>query len=237
MSESNNQFFNYFSSDNDYLLFNELNIFTGENSDFNIELDENRFLEKKRRKHTKEHSDNIKRKVNVQYFIFLVDLLNLIIEETFGEEYDAQKMRFFHFNYLFKKDVANQRLKSFKNLDENKDNTIASFLIDDKNISHKGEKNHNENVYNNIKNKNDKLGNILDKPCFEFFSLFYTKRLEFNLNIYDINKIIGLSKLKCFYDDVLKCKYTNDKNYISKMENVIKKYFMKKDVVFLVDKQ
>lgn len=193
-------------------------------------------MEKKKRKHTKYHTDNIKRKVNVQYFIFLVDLINLIIEETLGKEYEPENMRFLYFIYYFKKDVANARLNNFKNINENKTNTIASFLINDNNIAHKGKKNHNLNVYNSIKDKYDKLINILDKPCFEFFSLFYTKQLEFNLNVYGLNKIIDLSKIKCFYDDVLKFNYMNDKNYISKMEKVIKKYFIKKDVIFNVKK-
>lgn len=235
MSELFYQDLYFYSSNSDYKLFNELNAFTGANSDENIESEEKKQLGKKKGKHTKDHTDNIKRKVNVHYFIFLVDLINLIIKETFGDEYEPENMRFLYFTYYFKKDVANARLNNFKNLNEKKTNTIASFLIDDNNIAHKGKINHNLNVYNSIKDKN--VLNILDKPCFEFFSLFYTKKLEFNLDVYGLNKIIGLSKIKCFYDDVLKFNYMNDKNYISKMEKVIKKYFIKKDVIFNVQKQ
>lgn len=234
MSELFNQNSYFFSSNSDYKLFNELSLFTGPNSDENFESTQKNKLGKKRRKHTKENSDNIKRKVNVHYFIFLVDLINLIIEDILGDEYEPEKMRFLYFNYSFKKDVANPRLNNFKNLNAHKSNTIASFLIDDNNITHKGKKNHNLNAYNNIKNKNDKLINILDKPCFEFFSLFYEKKFEINLNVNGLNKIINLSKIKCFYEDVLKLKYMNDNNYISKMDKVINKYFIKKDVNLFV---
>ena len=153
------------------------------------------FIQKKRI-HTKYHTDNIKRKLNVKYFNFLIEFINRIIKET-------------HFNHL-------------------KENSIISFLINDKNIinKNKGIKNYNSSVYNLIITKNSNFKDILNKNCFDFFPIFYNKSIEF---LFD-QRIINLSEMNCFYEDVLKNNNSNDKKYITNMENVINKYFLRKEI-------
>ena len=185
-------------------------------------------LIQKKRIHTKYHTDNIKRKINVKYFNFLIEFINKIIKETLGDEYIEDKMKFCDFNYQFKKNVTSN---CFKNL---KQNSIISFLVKDKNIINKGKgfKNYNSSVYNLIINMNPNLKNILNKNCFDFFPIFYNKIIEF---LFD-QRIIDLSEMNCFYEDVLKNNNSNDEKYITNMENVINKYFLKKEIKFVVQK-
>ena len=42
--------------------------------------------------------------------------------------------------------------------------------------------------------------------------------------------------MNCFYEDVLKKNYPNDEKYITNMESVINKHFLKKEVKFVVKK-
>ena len=163
------------------------------------------FIQKKRI-HTKYHTDNIKRKLNVKYFNFLIEFINRIIKETLGDEYIEDKMKFCDFNYKFKKNVTSN------NFNHLKENSIISFLINDKNIinKNKGIKNYNSSVYNLI----------------NFFPIFYNKSIEF---LFD-QRIINLSEMNCFYEDVLKNNNSNDKKYITNMENVINKYFLRKEI-------
>lgn len=182
--------------------------------------------QKRKRIHTKYHADNIKRKINVKYFNFLVEIINYIIKENLREDYNEEKMKFCEFNYEFKKNVNKQFIDNLKQ------NSIISFLIKDKNIINKGLKNFNSSVYNSIIKKNSNFNNILDKHCFDFFPIFYYKIEEYEFD----NQIINLSKMNCFYEDVLKKKNSNDEKYITNMESVINKHFLKKEVKFVVKK-
>lgn len=179
------------------------------------------FIQKKRI-HTKYHTDNIKRKLNVKYFNFLIEFINRIIKETLGDEYIEDKMKFCDFNYKFKKNVTSNHLNHLK------ENSIISFLINDKNVinKNKGIKNYNSSVYNLIITKNSNFKDILNKNCFDFFPIFYNKSIEF---LFD-QRIINLSEMNCFYEDVLKNNNSNDKKYITNMENVINKYFLRKEI-------
>lgn len=182
-----------------------------------------KLIQKKRRRiHTKYHTDNIKRKINVKYFNFLIEFINKIIKETIADEYIEDKMKFCDFNYQFKKNVTSNY---FDNL---KQNSIISFLVKDKNVINKGKgfNNYNYSVYNLIINKNPNLKDILNKNCYDFFPIFYTKSIEFSFD----QRIIDLSEMNCFYEDVLKNNNSNDEKYITNMENVINKYFLKKEI-------
>lgn len=193
---------------------------------------ENNVAKKRRRsKHTKYSTDNVKRKINVHYLNFLVCLINLIVKDILGEQYDEKTMKFFNFKYKFRKNITNSRLNDLKN----KNISILSYLTENDNISNKGFINYNDNVYNRIININNLITNILNKSCFEYFNIFYKKPSEFDLKKYSINKIVDLSNITCFYEDTFKSEYINDQKYIEKIEKVIKKFFLEKDL-FIVKK-
>lgn len=90
---------------------------------------EGNFLQKKR-KHTKNDSDNIKRKIMVKFLTFLVQLINLIVKDTLQEKYD-DNMSFLPFKYEFKKNITSNQLNMLKK------QSILHFLTDGKNISNK----------------------------------------------------------------------------------------------------
>ena len=192
---------------------------------------EGNFLQKKR-KHTKNDSDNIKRKIMVKFLTFLVQLINLIVKDTLQEKYD-DNMSFLPFKYEFKKNITSNQLNMLKK------QSILHFLTDGKNISNKKNnidfKNHNYSAYNLIINQNELYMRLFENSCFEYFSLFYKKSDELNLNQYGINQIIDLSKINCFYEDILK-EYSNDEEYISRIEKKVKKHFLKKQINFEVKK-
>ena len=144
----------------------------------------------------------------------------MIIKQTLKDEYDSQKMEIFEFNNDFKKKHSKKQFELLRT------NSIYSFLCDENNITSrtKNISNHNKDAFSLIINKNESLKNIFDKPCFEFFSIFYYKTLKFDICI---NLVIDLSNLRCFYEDVLKKKYIGDEQYFTKMEKSIKKNFLK----------
>lgn len=192
---------------------------------------EGNFLQKKR-KHTKNDSDNIKRKIMVKFLTFLIQLINLIVKDTLQEKYD-DNMSFLPFKYEFKKNITSNQLNMLKK------QSILHFLTDGKNISNKKNNidfnNHNYTAFNLIINQNELYMRFFENSCFEYFSLFYKKSDELNLNQYGINQIIDLSKINCFYEDILK-EYSNDEEYISRIEKKVKKHFLKKQINFEVKK-
>ena len=178
-------------------------------------------LPKKRNRQRRLDTDNIKSKILRHFLNFIVILINLIVKETLKDDYDFRTMEIFEFNDVFK------RKSSKKHIELLKSNNIYIFLCEDKNINTRNITNHNKNAFNLIIKKNGNLKNIFDKNCFEFFNIFYYKRNKFDISIFDINYIIDLSNLTCFYEDVIKNQYMGDENYLSKLEKSIKKYFLK----------
>ena len=191
-------------------------------------------LQRKRRRHTNLDCDNIKRKVMVKSLNFSVELINKIVKDLLDKDYEIETMKLVEFNYDFKKDITYKKFEALKN------KSIISFLINDDNISTKNQyfKNHNSLAYSLIISKNCILEKIFEKSFFEFFSVFYEKKIELDLKNFGINKIIDLSNIKSFYEDTLKKKYFNKKEYLLKMEKVINNNFLihKRQINFVIKK-
>ena len=205
---------------------NETNPATGENNaileNSYLPVNNDDTLLQRKRKHTKNSSDNIKNKILIYFLNFVVILINLIVKETLEKDYDSLTMEFYEFNSKFKKkNSSNKQLQLLKNC------SISSFLLNDKNINNRNSPSHNKNAFNLIIDKNSKIKNILDKSLFEFFYFFHHKNNQIDLSKYCIGKIIDISCLHCFYEDVLKNKYKDEEEYINKMEKSIKKFFLK----------
>lgn len=177
----------------------------------------------KRQKHDKFSKDNIKRKIQVHYLKFLLNLINLIIKETAYECNDSENIKFYPIKYEFKKNVNK---KSFDSL---KKKTIGEIFID--NISPKFKNiNLNKSVYNKII-ENPIMKKILDEKYLEFFNVFYYNLNEINLSKYcDKDKNIILSQNIGFYKDLIKLNKTNiedeDIKYRKKIEKCIKTDFL-----------
>jgi len=184
-------------------------------------------LQKKRKRNRRLDPDNIKSKILRNFLNFIVILINLIVKETLKDDYDWRTMEIFEFNDGFKKKSTKKHIELLKS------NSIYIFLCEDKNINIRGDTNHNKNAFNLIIKKNGNLKNIFDKSCFDFFNIYYYKRNKFDISIFDINNIVDLSNLTCFYEDFIKNQYM-DENYLSKFEKSINKNFLKN--YFVVEK-
>ena len=185
-------------------------------------------LQKKRKRNRKLDDDTIKGKILRNFLNFIVILINLIVKETLKDDYDCRTMEIFEFIDGFKKKHSKKHIELLKS------NSIYIFLCEDKNINIRGDTNHNKNAFNLIIKKNGNLKNIFDKSCFDFFNIYYYKRNKFDISTFDINNIVDLSNLTCFYEDFIKNQYMGDENYLSKFEKSINKNFLKN--YFVVEK-
>lgn len=216
---------------------NETHKNTNNNNEIN-ELNVNKtLLKKKRKRHDKYDRDNIKRKIQVFFFKFLVSLINKIILEIL--------IKFNNFKIDNKKNIKNIQFKRLsydfaKKIDSASFTSLRKKSIKDifvNNTSPKLKKYSNINIYNNIIEKNEKIIQILDKPYLEFFNAFYKKVESINLNKYGFNIDISLSDIKGFeYFLIEQSKSENSDEYLKKIEECIKDEFIPNSQMFNVEK-
>ena len=182
----------------------------------------------KKSKNFSKRSENIKKRVQGYYFTFLVIFINFIIKNLLGNKYEPEKMKFSQFTSEFKKNIYKKNIETFRK------KSIEEMLTkDDNNISYpKNKINNNSDVYKTITNINSNIKYLLSENLYKFFPLFYYKgsKKEIDLCIYNINQKIDLSNIKNFYDDYktkLNDEYPNEKEFLYKIEKVIKRDFLK----------
>ena len=201
-------------------------------------------LKKKRRKpHDKYAKDNIKRKIQIVYLHFLVNLVNLIIREIFrkfnGFNWDFQnkkikdRYQFKKLDYNFSKNIDK---KSFNLL---KSKTLKEIFKD--NTSRKFKSYKNDEVYDNVSAINDKIDYILNQKYLEFFRIFYQKNNYTNLSKYDLDIDISLENIKKFEffknKELEKIKEPeNQSKYVERIEESIRNNFMINSHLFIVKK-
>ena len=185
----------------------------------------NKFKNKKS-KHDKFSRDNIKRKIQVDYLKFLVNLINKIIDEIVYKGHNTNNIKFYPLNYEFAKKVDK---KSFDLL---KETTIGDIFIYHVSPRFKNYKMLNKNVYNIIIKQNQKIKNILDKNYLEFFKSYYLNEEKINLSKYGLDQNIFLSNDIGFYKDLIEKNKTSNKiediTYKEKMQKCILKDFIVK---------
>ena len=182
----------------------------------------------KRPKHDKFSRDNIKRKIQVDYLKFLVNLINKIIDEIVYEGHNINNIKFYPINYEFAKKVNKNSFDSLKNT------TIGDIFKDNVSPRFNNYKNLNKEVYNIIikQNQNQIIKNILDKKYLEFFKSYYLHEEKINLFKYGLNQNIILSHNMGFYKDLIEKNKTSniieDVKYRDKMNRCIIKDFFGK---------
>ena len=157
---------------------------------------------KKSRKkaHDRKCPCNIRTKLTIAYFAFLIQFVNSTIELVLCEENDVNDIN----QYKLKKINHSKNIskKLIKDLKKQKIRQIISYEINSKNI--KGEKNENEEICKKIIEKNKKLENILNQNYMEFFkNIFYQSNREVNLKKYGINKKSFLNSNVVLYKDFI----------------------------------
>lgn len=239
-----NDSFSFFNDKNanNYSDLNSLNI-SIQNLSFqssnNTTENSNHFIHKKRKKHDKFASDNIKRKILNHYFKFLTDLLNVIIRFLFIEEKNKKKIQFLTLRYDFRN--KNFDKKIFDNIKRKL--TIKEVFLEYYNHKYQNKKKNsktiNEDVMEYITSKNNNvLNNILKKLCFEFINIYYNNERKINLSKYGSKCTIILpSKIKLF-KDLLDANSSNDEKeneiYCKNMEHSIQENYLEKHPYFIV---
>lgn len=184
-------------------------------------------LKKKRKTHNKYDWDNIKRKIQVHYFKFLVEFVNKAILEIlkeynkgFDKKISTENIQFKKISYDFAKKIDSE---SFHLLKTKK---LKDILIE--NTSKKFRNFNNKDIYNNIINLNKNVNNILNNYYLELFDVFYYQKDNINLSKYGIDLVISLDGIERF-QEFLKSQKENEPNfdlYKQRIEQSIYKEFL-----------
>ena len=195
-------------------------------------------LKKKRKTHNKYDWDNIKRKIQVHYFKFLVEFVNKAILEIlkeynkgFDKKISTENIQFKKISYDFAKKIDSE---SFHLLKTKK---LKDILIE--NTSKKFRNFNNKDIYNNIIKLNKNVNNILNNYYLELFDVFYYQKDNINLSKYGIDLVISLDGIERF-QEFLKSQKENEPNfdlYKQRIEQSIYKEFLcSNPQKFLVEK-
>ena len=184
-------------------------------------------LKKKRKTHNKYDWDNIKRKIQVHYFKFLVEFVNKAILEIlkeynkgFDKKIITENIQFKKISYDFAKKIDSE---SFHLLKTKK---LKDILIE--NTSKKFRNFNNKDIYNNIIKLNKNVNNILNNYYLELFDVFYYQKDNINLSKYGIDLVISLDGIERF-QEFLKSQKENEPNfdlYKQRIEQSIYKEFL-----------
>ena len=144
--------------------------------------------------HDKYTIDNVLRKLQVNYLTFIVSYINEILEIL------GYKEKFFNLDYSIKKDINKKNVRFL-----NKQN-IGEIICIQKSHKYKINKESNTNIYEKIKQKNDKvLTKIFSENYAElFWKIYYQNCKTINLKEYGLEKEICLSQKVKMFEDLLK---------------------------------
>lgn len=142
------------------------------------------------KKHDKFSTDNLLRKIQVQYMSFIILFLNEILEQF------NYKQKFFKLDYQFKKNVNIKFVESLKQ------KSLGEIICNKISSKYKtNNENANIKIYEEIKT-NEILNNILSENYLQFFKkIYYKNNRHINLKEYGLDKDIILPiKIKLFED-------------------------------------
>ena len=169
--------------------------------------------------HDKMKNDNKMAKIQRSYFNYLIDFLNIIMENL--------KIKY-KFKYLNGKWQGNVNQKFRHSL---KEKTIKDIIFEAP-IRQKStkDKEHNKKIYTTLKDEGyNILLDIMEKNYLYFFEKIYYKNLRtFNLSSFGLNSLeIELpNDMELFNDLLIKNKRDDFDNYKNKMEKCAKKNFI-----------
>ena len=175
---------------------------------------EKNIIQIEKKKHDKNSSDNLLRKIQVHYLSFIIIFLNDILKHF------NCKQEFLNLDYEFKKNVKTSFVESLKtkNILEILNNKISNkYKIKDVET--------NKNICEILK-KDEVLNKILSENYAQLFRKIYFKsNRKINLKEYGINREIILSKNVKMFEDLLESNGQNEdyKNKLKECAN--KNYF------------
>ena len=171
--------------------------------------------------HDKHTIDNVLRKIQVNYITFLISFINEILKNLNYNEW------FLRLDYNFKRNINKDFFEYLKT--KNIGEIICSKISD----KYKKVKKNNRNIFEKIKEKNNKenevIINILSENYFDFFwKIYYKSSKLINLKEYGLDKEITLSDKVIMYKDLLKKNEELDpnENYNNNINNCVNNNFI-----------
>ena len=171
--------------------------------------------------HDKHTIDNVLRKIQVNYITFLISFINEILKNLNFNE------RFLKLDYSIKKNINKYFFESLKT--KNIGEIICSKISD----KYKKVKKNNKNIFEKIKEKQNKekkvIINILSENYLDFFwKIYYKSSKLINLKEYGLDKEITLSDKVIMYKDLLKKNEELDpnENYNNNINNCVNNNFI-----------
>lgn len=173
---------------------------------------------------------NIRTKLTIAYFSFLIQFINSIIEVILCEENDVNDISQYRLKRI--NHSKNISKKLIQNLKQQRIRQIVSFEINSEDIN--GEKNENNEICQKIIEKNTKLEKIFNQYYMEFFeNIFYKNKREVNLKKYGINKKLFLNSNVVLYKDFINNIKNKENNtgkdldeYLSLIDKGVKNYLL-----------
>ena len=157
---------------------------------------EKNIIQIEKKKHDKNSSDNLLRKIQVHYLTFIVDYLNDILKSC------NIKKQFLKFDYKLKKQINKDNIEFLKH--KNIGDIVCYMKISNKYKQYQ-DKSYNKKLYEIIK-ENQLLNKVFSENYLTLFKkVYYANKRIINLNEYGFNKEIILSdKVKTIKDLLLK---------------------------------
>ena len=153
--------------------------------------------------HNKYHSDNVLRKIQVDFISFIIKFINLVLLIL------GYRDKFYNINYSFKTNVNKRNIEKLKILN------IGYILSQNISTKYKKDAESNKVIYEKLK-KNHILSHIFSYNYKDFFNdYYYNKESNLNLNKFGLNINVKHKygkKIKIYND--LKEKNIKDSEYI-----------------------
>lgn len=183
---------------------------------------------KKKPKHDKYSKDNIKRKIQVHYLKFLIDVINQIIKEILNKD-----IQFKPLSYDFAMKVDKESFIKLKK-------TCLGDIFKN-NVSPKYDEASNVETYEKITKESVVLKNILDNKFYlEFIDYFYFNKKIINLSKYGLDKVVVLSNDIEFYEHLIKINETENLSdnelYQNRLKQILEKEFIGPSKKFVCEK-
>ena len=156
---------------------------------------------KKKRKHDSSSLDNMKTKIQVHFFSFIINISN----DALLTEFHKRKYSFKRIDYKVKQKANNELFEELKN------SSIKNVIK--MNISPKCKKysiDYNKKILNKVYNISNWLDKFFDMNYLRLFNFYYNNHKPLNKILFKGQEIKFSKKTKCFYD--LLEKNPKDKN-------------------------
>ena len=146
----------------------------------------------KKSPHDKFSSDNVLRKIKVNFLTFIIVFVNEILN------YLGYEQQFSHLEYDFKQKITKKDMELLK------EKTIGDIIKTKISGKYSDEKITNEEIYDQIKN-DEVLKKLFSENSLQLFKkIYYKSKRKINLEEYGIKEEIFLSKNVKMYKDLLK---------------------------------